>query len=132
MAKALRGVRCYNPILLTGTPLQNNLHELWALLNYLFPEIFTSSELFDETFDLSKSAVKHEMLEKVGPMLAPIMLRRVRHILPTMKSLITSLGENRGRTKSTSQDRDEGVCASVRVPKILVQKIVVKIVRSFG
>ena len=49
-----------------------------------------------------------------------------------MKSLITSLGENRGRTKSTSQDRDEGVCASVRVSKILVQKTVVKIVCSFG
>jgi SWI/SNF-related matrix-associated actin-dependent regulator of chromatin subfamily A member 5 len=31
-------------LLLTGTPLQNNLHELWALLNYLLPDVFASSE----------------------------------------------------------------------------------------
>ena len=33
-------------ILLTGTPLQNNLSELWALLNFLLPKIFSSSEDF--------------------------------------------------------------------------------------
>lgn len=26
-------------LLITGTPLQNNLHELWALLNFLLPEV---------------------------------------------------------------------------------------------
>jgi hypothetical protein len=31
-------------LLLTGTPLQNNLHELWALLNFLLPDIFASAE----------------------------------------------------------------------------------------
>ena len=29
-------------MLLTGTPLQNNLHELWAMLHFLLPDIFTS------------------------------------------------------------------------------------------
>ena len=33
-------------ILLTGTPLQNNLSELWALLNFLLPKIFSSCEDF--------------------------------------------------------------------------------------
>lgn len=32
-------------LLLTGTPLQNNLHELWALLNFLLPDVFSSSEV---------------------------------------------------------------------------------------
>ena len=27
---------------------QNNLHELWALLNFLLPDVFSSSEQFDE------------------------------------------------------------------------------------
>jgi SWI/SNF-related matrix-associated actin-dependent regulator of chromatin subfamily A member 5 len=31
---------------------QNNLHELWALLNFLLPDIFSSSEQFDEWFNL--------------------------------------------------------------------------------
>jgi SWI/SNF-related matrix-associated actin-dependent regulator of chromatin subfamily A member 5 len=37
-------------LLITGTPLQNNLHELWALLNFLMPEVFADSEVFDELF----------------------------------------------------------------------------------
>jgi len=41
-------------LLLTGTPLQNNLHELWSLLNFLLPELFSSSQDFDEWFDLKK------------------------------------------------------------------------------
>ena len=44
-------------LLLTGTPLQNNLSELWALLNFLLPKIFSSCEDFQKWFDkaLSKS-----------------------------------------------------------------------------
>jgi SWI/SNF-related matrix-associated actin-dependent regulator of chromatin subfamily A member 5 len=41
-----------NRILLTGTPLQNNLPELWALLNFLLPDVFASAEQFDEWFNL--------------------------------------------------------------------------------
>lgn len=38
-------------ILLTGTPLQNNLSELWSLLNFLLPKIFSSCEEFKKWFD---------------------------------------------------------------------------------
>lgn len=47
--------RCQNIVLLTGTPLQNNLHELYALLNLLHPDIFTTSDPFDEAFDLTNN-----------------------------------------------------------------------------
>ena len=43
-------VRIYNTkcrLLITGTPLQNNLHELWALLNFLLPSIFSSVDTFE-------------------------------------------------------------------------------------
>ncbi len=53
ISKKLRQLDTRYRLLLTGTPLQNNLHELWALLNFLLPEVFTSSEEFDEWFDLS-------------------------------------------------------------------------------
>jgi SWI/SNF-related matrix-associated actin-dependent regulator of chromatin subfamily A member 5 len=40
-------------LILSGTPLQNNLHELWALLSLLHPDVFRDSDPFDEAFDLS-------------------------------------------------------------------------------
>lgn len=38
-------------LLLTGTPLQNKLPELWALLNFLLPSIFKSVSTFDQWFN---------------------------------------------------------------------------------
>lgn len=40
----LRMVKAQRKLLLTGTPLQNNLHELWALLHFLHPELFSDSQ----------------------------------------------------------------------------------------
>lgn len=39
-------------MLLTGTPLQNSLSELWALLNFLLPDIFDDRAVFETMFDL--------------------------------------------------------------------------------
>ena len=52
----MRQFRSKYRLLLTGTPLQNNLHELWSLLNFLLPEIFSSADDFDEWFDLGSKA----------------------------------------------------------------------------
>jgi SNF2 family DNA or RNA helicase len=35
-------------MLLTGTPLSNNLRELWSLLNFIMPDIFDDRDLFDQ------------------------------------------------------------------------------------
>ena len=58
--------RRQHTLLLTGTPLQNNLHELYALLNFLYPDVFTDASPFDNAFDL----VHH----KVGPQAARLLL----------------------------------------------------------
>jgi len=49
-SKTVRTVKSRHRLLLTGTPLQNNLHELWALLNFLLPAFFASAEQFDSWF----------------------------------------------------------------------------------
>jgi SWI/SNF-related matrix-associated actin-dependent regulator of chromatin subfamily A protein 2/4 len=38
-------------LLLSGTPLQNNLPELWSLLNFLLPSIFKSVKTFEDWFN---------------------------------------------------------------------------------
>ena len=39
LSLTIREIKTAHRLLLTGTPLQNNLHELWALLNFLLPEV---------------------------------------------------------------------------------------------
>ena len=50
--QALQRVHRQSTLLLTGTPVQNNLHELYALLTFLYPDVFTTSEPFDDAFRL--------------------------------------------------------------------------------
>ena len=45
LSETVREFKTANRLLLTGTPLQNNLHELWALLNFLSPDAYDSSEV---------------------------------------------------------------------------------------
>eukprot|EP00916_Digyalum_oweni_P009359 GHVL01015781.1.p1 GENE.GHVL01015781.1~~GHVL01015781.1.p1 ORF type:complete len:1001 (-),score=230.73 GHVL01015781.1:13-3015(-) len=87
---AVRGFTTDFRMLITGTPLQNNLHELWALLNFLYPDVFTSAKEFDEFFDLGgnkdvkeQSAEdsenkKVEIVQLLHKVLRPFLLRRVK------------------------------------------------------
>ncbi|GAA5829787.1 hypothetical protein JCM11251_007878 [Rhodosporidiobolus azoricus] len=50
-------------LLITGTPLQNNLHELWALLNFLLPDVFSDVADFDAWFASKGPAPKTETSE---------------------------------------------------------------------
>eukprot|EP01091_Cochliopodium_minus_P017448 TRINITY_DN683_c0_g3_i1.p1 TRINITY_DN683_c0_g3~~TRINITY_DN683_c0_g3_i1.p1 ORF type:complete len:1046 (-),score=408.02 TRINITY_DN683_c0_g3_i1:2-3139(-) len=76
LSEIVRDVKSNNRLLLTGTPLQNNLHELWALLNFLLPDVFSSSEDFDSWFDVNKSK---ETVEKLHMILKPFLLRRLKN-----------------------------------------------------
>ena len=48
LSEVVREFKTQNRLLLTGTPLQNNLHELWSLLNFLLPDVFNSSDVSNE------------------------------------------------------------------------------------
>ena len=79
-AKMMKLMTTQFRLLLTGTPLQNNLHELWALLNFLLPDVFASSDQFDEWFnlDVDDTAAKQKMISQLHKLLHPFMLRRLK------------------------------------------------------
>ena len=62
----------------SGTPLQNNLHELWALLNFILPDVFGDAEKFDQWFKAEDGAVQTEMVGKLHGILKPFMIRRLK------------------------------------------------------
>lgn len=82
-----------NRLLITGTPLQNNLHELWALLNFLLPDVFGDSEVFDEWFNKEdKSQDQDKVVQQLHQLLSPFLLRRVK--MDVEKSLLPKIETN--------------------------------------
>ncbi|PFH31946.1 SWI2/SNF2 ISWI-like SANT [Besnoitia besnoiti] len=95
LAQTARLFNTKHRLLLTGTPLQNNLRELWALLNFLFPSLFSSSAEFEHLFDLTGTAGSGgeggaeltaeereernmKIVTRLHRILRPFMLRRVK------------------------------------------------------
>lgn len=83
-SKLLRQLKRYhssNRLLLTGTPLQNNLAELWALLNFLLPDVFTDLEIFQQWFENGNnvdSDNEGSLVTSLHDILRPFLLRRLK------------------------------------------------------
>ena len=56
LSQIIRLFHLKHRLLITGTPLQNNLHELWALLNFILPDVFGDSDAFDAWFTRGEDA----------------------------------------------------------------------------
>lgn len=48
----MRQFDCTNKLILTGTPIQNDMTELWSLLNLLMPKLFNQLEDFNSWFTI--------------------------------------------------------------------------------
>ena len=77
-ARTARSLRAERRLLVTGTPLQNNLHELWALLNFLHPAAFPDVGPFAAAYDLGRGVVDRDMLVRAQVVLGTLMLRRLK------------------------------------------------------
>ncbi|PVU95080.1 hypothetical protein BB561_002065 [Smittium simulii] len=82
---ALLSFHCRNRLLLTGTPVQNNLQELWSLLHFIMPTLFDSNEEFSKWFsrDIEAHAENNVLLNntqllRLHAILKPFMLRRLK------------------------------------------------------
>jgi len=107
-------------LLLTGTPLQNNMKELWSLLNFLMPELFSSADDFEEWFDLqgnkeqdsNNSGGQMESIRKLHKILRPFLLRRTKKDidlkLPPKVELNIQIGLTEKQTQIYTQLIKEG------------------------
>ncbi|XP_046673993.1 chromatin-remodeling complex ATPase chain Iswi isoform X4 [Homalodisca vitripennis] len=78
LSEIVREFKTTNRLLLTGTPLQNNLHELWSLLNFLLPDVFNSSDDFDSWFNTNSFMGDNSLVERLHSVLRPFLLRRLK------------------------------------------------------
>jgi superfamily II DNA or RNA helicase len=104
LAVALRALECEARLLLTGTPLQNNLEELFSLCSFVCPTLFDGCSSFTEWFGKDRErdrALKIDLTDdeqaqatrRLHKVLAPFMLRRVkavvlRDLLPPKEELV--------------------------------------------
>ncbi|KAI4376193.1 hypothetical protein MLD38_013983 [Melastoma candidum] len=79
---ALKQYSCKHRVLLTGTPLQNNLDELFMLMHFLDDGKFGSLEEFREEF---KDINQEEQISRLHKMLHPHLLRRIKKDILTRR-----------------------------------------------
>ncbi|KAM6938744.1 chromodomain-helicase-DNA-binding protein 1-like [Lycodopsis pacificus] len=65
-------------VLLTGTPIQNNLQELYSLLSFIQPDIFTAEEADDFTNSYADIQSRPALAAELQSVLEPFLLRRVK------------------------------------------------------
>jgi ATP-dependent DNA helicase len=107
LIRELKQLSTENRLLLTGTPLQNNLGELWSLLNFLLPQLFDDLRQFESWFDFHAAATgddenareliareqRSRVVSKLHEILDPFLLRRIKadvliHLPPKVEIVV--------------------------------------------
>eukprot|EP00768_Dysnectes_brevis_P001896 gnl/Dysnectes_brevis/1550_a1758_1417.p1 GENE.gnl/Dysnectes_brevis/1550_a1758_1417~~gnl/Dysnectes_brevis/1550_a1758_1417.p1 ORF type:complete len:748 (-),score=272.48 gnl/Dysnectes_brevis/1550_a1758_1417:765-2978(-) len=83
-SKVLSRFKTHFRLLLTGTPLQNNLHELWALLNFIMPETFQTAESFTAIARQREGESPDLPVKRLHAVLRPFILRRLKADVETL------------------------------------------------
>lgn len=102
-----------NKLLLTGTPLQNNLSELWSLLNFILPDIFASHDEFESWYrdfpflllSLTSMLSFVCILQKTGGILLPIIPSKYQLIERVFDRFDFSGKNNNEATKEEGEEK---------------------------
>ncbi|KAJ8612137.1 hypothetical protein CTAYLR_002446 [Chrysophaeum taylorii] len=105
LVRELKKLKTENRLLLSGTPIQNTLEELWSLLNFVNPQIFDDLNVFQSWFgfrnigketqvdDILDDEARNRIVTKLHEILRPFLLRRVKadvlkDVLPPKKEIV--------------------------------------------
>lgn len=78
-ARAVRALQCSNRVALTGTPMENHLSELWAIMDLVNPGILGSSRSFRHNFAMPIETKSDDAaMEKLQRITSPFILRRLK------------------------------------------------------
>ncbi|MCY6960286.1 DEAD/DEAH box helicase [Clostridium brassicae] len=119
--KSVKKIKAKVKFALTGTPIENNLTELWSIFDFIMPGYLYSKEIFNEKFVLKSEA----NLESLKLLIKPFILRRTKKevikdlpdkiekkilvdMTPTQKAIYASyIRDIRSKIKSNAQDKIE-------------------------
>ncbi|KAJ1272313.1 hypothetical protein BS78_06G192700 [Paspalum vaginatum] len=98
-------------LMLTGTPLQNDLHELWSLLEFMMPDIFATGDV-----DLKKllNAEDHDLISRIKSILGPFILRRLKsdvmqQLVPKIQHFVL-MGTEQSKAYKNAIDEYRAAC----------------------
>ena len=130
LIKSLKVIEAQNRLLLSGTPIQNDLDELWSLLNFVNPTIFDDLSVFQSWFGFKNigqettegSIMKNEreeaIVSKLHDILRPFLLRRVKmDVLSDMPPKKEVVGEA-ARSEATTRQCDVSPTFLTRRPAL--------------
>ncbi|MDO5516581.1 MAG: DEAD/DEAH box helicase [Clostridium sp.] len=73
----VKEVKANNKFILTGTPIENNLNELWSLFDFIMPGYLSSNKEFNERF-IKNTESKEENIQELRILINPYILRRTK------------------------------------------------------
>lgn len=73
----VKSLQANNKFILTGTPIENNLNELWSLFDFVMPGYLSSNKEFNERF-IKNAETKEENLKELRILINPYILRRTK------------------------------------------------------
>ncbi len=78
-AQAVKAVRAQHRLVLTGTPLENSVLDLWSIFDFLMPGYLGTAQDFRERYELPIAKEKNvEAQKRLARRLRPFMLRRLK------------------------------------------------------
>jgi SNF2 family DNA or RNA helicase len=116
--RAVRSIHAPRRIALTGTPVENNLSELWSIMHVLNPGLLGSARSFRDNFAIPVERERDpEATERLRRITAPFVLRRLK----TDKSVIDDLPDKIETTETCPLTREQATLYQAVVDDVIAQ-----------